>query len=153
MPAIAHKLGPKMKTPSNIDADGFKRIDGKAIEGHVDWWKIRSIFSAEIKDAGDDLEIKVILKSAVTDREFGKPYEIDESIAWGEPIIDVTCIYKTKRGETTGYEVVGRGKVAKNEAVLMAKQGFLDNVVVVQRGSNTFLRTKPDSDPLNNLTV
>lgn len=141
-----------MKTPSDIDADGFKRVDGKAIDGHKDWWKIRSVFTAEIKDAGDDLEVKVILKSAVPNEEFGKPYEVDESSAWGEPIIDVTGIYKTKHGETIGYEIAGRGKVAKGEAVLMAKQGLLDNVVVVQRGLNTFLRTRPDGEPWNNLT-
>ena len=30
----AHKLRPKYKSPKKIDADGFKRVDGKPIKRH-----------------------------------------------------------------------------------------------------------------------
>ena len=57
---IAHKLEPNKKTPFGIDADGFKRVDGKPIDGHKYWWKITSISTAEIYDRNGGLEIDVI---------------------------------------------------------------------------------------------
>lgn len=60
-PAKAHKLGPNMKSPSNIDADGIKTVDGTSINGHTSWWKIRSIANADVYD--DSPNNQLIIKS------------------------------------------------------------------------------------------
>ena len=36
-PARAHKLGPKMRSPSNVDADGIKTVDTIDAAGDIDW--------------------------------------------------------------------------------------------------------------------
>ncbi len=49
--AIAHLLKPMFKSPPSVDADAYKREDGKPIEGHKSWWKIYDS-NAEIFDQG-----------------------------------------------------------------------------------------------------
>src|SRR5688572_26054502 len=72
-PAIAHTLKPMFKSPPNIDADAFKRADGKSIDGHKDWWKIYDS-NAELFDRGKDIRVSIIAKSAVGDDEFTKGF-------------------------------------------------------------------------------
>lgn len=36
---VARILRPGYKAPIELDIDGFKRVDGKTIEGHKNWWK------------------------------------------------------------------------------------------------------------------
>lgn len=62
---IARVLKPGYKTPSNIDTDAFKRIDGKAIQGHKNWWKFYDFSTVEVSTDGRGLKISVISKSAV----------------------------------------------------------------------------------------
>lgn len=145
--AVAHKLGPNKKTPNNIDADGFKRADGKPIEGHNSWWKIRDFVTADVYDKGlDDLRIAVIYKAAVEEGKFGFPY-------WGVALKNVTSILKNKKGRTIGYLIDGKRRVSAIEAVKLARQGELDNVVVVKTKAITYLRTKPYDKKWRSLVV
>lgn len=70
---VAHILKPGMKSPDKIDADGFKRVDGKSIDGHKNWWKITDVSTADIFDWGQGLAIAVIYKTSVHENHFGKP--------------------------------------------------------------------------------
>ena len=47
---VARKLAPGFKTPPKVDVDGFKRVDGLAIEGHKNWWKIYDGSTAEVTE-------------------------------------------------------------------------------------------------------
>jgi hypothetical protein len=152
-PATVHTLGAGLKTPKNIDADGFKRADNKPINGHLDWWKIRSFSRADVYDDGSDLRVHVIWKKAVKDNEFGA-YELDKSLNWGEPIKDVVSIIKNKLNQTTGYILNDGSTLSLTEAVGLAEGGDLDNVYVFKsKNGIKYLRTLPDSNPLNNLRV
>ncbi len=152
-PAVIHILAPGRKTPKGIDADGFKRVEGKPIQGHTSWWKIRSISTAVIRDEGSDLKSSAILESKVKEDEFG-PYEIDSNPGWGEPITDVTSVIKNKKNQTIGYALQNGDRLSLAEAVALAHQGKLDNVYVFKSSKGAeFLRSRPDAEPLNNLKV
>jgi hypothetical protein len=152
-PALVHRLAPGMKSPKDIDADGFKRVDGKAIEGHLFWWKIRDFNIAEISGNGDGLTVSAIFRTAVKDDKFGT-YETDNSPNWGEPIRDVAMILKDKKRRTIGYLLENGTELEVREAVDLASQGELDNVTVMTaRSGYRFLRSKPDSTTDNNLPV
>lgn len=72
-PPIAHKLEPKTKSPLKIDADGFKRFDGKPIDGHSAWWKIWDYLTADLYDKGTDgLAVDVTIKLKVKENHFGE---------------------------------------------------------------------------------
>ena len=47
-PPIAHRLGPKRESPSNVDADGFTRSDGESILLHSAWRKVPDNYKADI---------------------------------------------------------------------------------------------------------
>ncbi len=149
-PAVIHKLGPKRKTPPNIDADGFKRSDGKPIDGHKEWWKIRDFSTADVYSVDGDLRICVLYKMKVPNSKFGDA-DMDNLDNWGEPLKYVTHIIKNKKGKTIAYEVEGYGRIDSPQAIALAETGVIDNVVVVKRGKTQYLRTKPDAEKWNNL--
>ena len=60
-PAIAHKLAPRTKAPIKFDIDGFKRVDGRSIEGHSSWWKIWGHCTTELYDNRDGVRVDVIV--------------------------------------------------------------------------------------------
>lgn len=78
-PPIAHKLSGKRKSPRNIDVDGFRRIDGKSIDGHKEWRKILDVNNADIYPSGTDLKVCVAFKRKVPDLHF-RSYVADNSI-------------------------------------------------------------------------
>lgn len=69
----AYILRPGYKTSPKIDIDGFKRVDGKAIEGHTNWWKFFDFSTVDIFDIGAKLKISVITKVAVSENHFNPP--------------------------------------------------------------------------------
>jgi hypothetical protein len=150
---IAHLLGPKRKTPSDIDADGFRRSDGATILGHKHWWKIIDISSADIWQIGSDFLIPVSLMLPVSDGHFGK-YKVDNSEGWGEKMAYVTARIQNKRGKVIGYVAEGFGRISKTEAIRLVGAGKLDNVVVATSSKGTvFLRTKKNMDSMDNLSA
>ena len=108
---IAHTLGPKRKSPSGVDADGFKRSDGQTILGHKGWWKIVDISSADIWELGSDLLIPVSLMFPVSDSHFGGY----ETVAgeWGEEMAYVTDRVLNKRRKVIGYHAETFGRISK----------------------------------------
>ncbi len=152
-PPIVHRLGPKRKSPSSVDADGFRRADGESILLHSSWWKIPDGFRADIYQLGNNVLIPVSVMAPVRDLQFGN-YEIREEANWGEELVYVTGILKDKRRRTTGYLVEGRGEIAVAEAIALATEGGLDNVVIVKhKNGHTFLRTKRNAISDDNLTA
>jgi hypothetical protein len=152
-PAVVHTLSPGKKSPITIDADGFKRADSKAVQGHKSWWKIKSLSTADVFDDGSDLTVFVIWKTAVKENEFGE-YEIDDDKNWGDPIVDVVSIIKNRKNQTTGYILQDGTKLTRSQAVKQAERGALDNVFVYKSMNKTkFLRSRRDSVAMNNLRV
>lgn len=150
-PAIVHRLGPKRKSPENVDTDAFRRSDGNPILLHSSWWKVPNHCTANIYQIGDGLLIPVSVMVPVPDKHFGN-YEIREDREWGEKLSYLTDILKDKKGKTIGYAVEGFGEVSIVEAVKLADEGKIDNVTVVKnRNGKVFLRTKKNTTSEDNL--
>ena len=150
--ALVHRLGPKEKSPKGVDADGFKRRDGKPILGHKGWWKLPGISSTDIYQVGKDIIQPVSLLLPVSDSHFGK-YKIEDALSWG---IKVTYVQKILRGsdrKVVAYIIDGNLEISKQKAIEMAQEGLLENVIVVgTKNGGSFLRTKNNANSLKNLT-
>jgi len=83
--AVAHLLEPSQQSPSSVDADGFKAVDGTPIDGHTSWVKIRDISTADVRDSGTELTRGCMVCSSVTEFEFGT-VRFDRSPGWGRPL-------------------------------------------------------------------
>lgn len=89
--AVAHKLSPGKQSPSSIDADGVKAIDGTPIDSHSSWWKIEldggfGFVDSDVKDSGDSLAISCGgFCTRRNETEFGD-ITFDRSDNWGEDI-------------------------------------------------------------------
>ena len=150
-PPIVHRLGPKRKSPDNLDADGFKRADGKSILKHKSWWKVPNFFAADIYQLGSDFLVPISVMIPVPDNWFGA-YKMAKEKDWGTPLVYVTEILRDKYRKTTGYVIEGRDKIDLKEAIRRAEAGQLDNVVIVRhKNGNVFLRTKKNTIPSDNL--
>jgi len=151
--AVAHKLKPGMKSPRNIDADGFKRVDGGAIEGHKEWWNIRDLFQAYIYSYGRSVKAIVLLyKKAVSLHEFGEKVYYDKSDNWGDKIIHIVDVKRNKDRKIESYFIEGKGWVTKNRAITLAINGDIDNVVIVEGKNGIYLRSRPDKKNNNNFS-
>lgn len=151
--SLQNRLGPKSKSPTGVDADAFKRADGETVLLHSGWWKVPNHFTADIYQVGDDILIPVSVMVPVPDKHFGN-YDIRQEADWGDKLTYVTSILKDKRGRTIGYAVEGHGEITVAEAINLANQGKIDNVVVVKnRNSRVYLRTKKNTTSDDNLTA
>lgn len=88
--AIAHKLAPNRKSPSTVDADGVKAVDGTPISGlikddHMSWWKVTGVSNANITDANGKLHNDCLACFPVEENEFG-PVVFKNEDGWGERI-------------------------------------------------------------------
>jgi len=149
---IAHLLGPKRKSPASVDADGFRRLDGKPILLHKGWWKVPDSFRADIFELGADFLMPVSVMVPVGDKHFGE-YQISEDKNWGEKLTYVTAAIKNKRRKTVAYVVEHKKQISVPEAIRLTQSGRLDNSVVVKRGGKSFLRTKKNMRIDDNLTA
>jgi Protein of unknown function (DUF3892) len=151
-PALAHKLGPKEKSPEGLDADAFRRKDGKAILGHKSWWKLPSISTTNIYQVGKDILLPLSLLRPVGDLHFGK-YKTENSSSWGTKLTYVQKIIRNKDRKVVAYLIDGELEISLKKAISMSQKGQLDNVVVVSgRNGESFLRTKSNVTSLKNLT-
>ncbi|MCC7440657.1 MAG: DUF3892 domain-containing protein [Bdellovibrionales bacterium] len=153
---VAHLLAPMTKSPNGVDADAFRRVDGKPIQGHKSWWKIYDFSTAEIFDKGDDLKTSALTQTAVMDDEFGGPKSItyDRSENWGVSIQLVDNVQRNKKKRITKYHVTGVGWVDPKAALTMTCNGEIDNARPVFPGSgNPYIRTRRDRELSNNLEV
>jgi hypothetical protein len=150
---IARWLQPGFKSPKEIDADGFKRVDKGAIEGHKNWWKIYDISTAEIYDKGDSLRVSAITKTAVDEHHFGKnPSYRNES--WGSPIQLVLDVKRDKKKRIVAYHVSNIGWVDLEEALKMTCHHEIDNArPVFPASGQPYIRTRRDKELFNNLST
>lgn len=149
-PAIAHKLKPRTKSPLEFDIDGFKRVDGKAIENHSAWWKIFGYTTARLRADAQNVSVDVPIKIKVPENQFGS-IDYDKSENWGVPIREVTKIEFDKQKKIKRYFVTELGWLTRDKAIKMTARGLLDNVVLVQpRRGSPYLRARPDSIISNN---
>ncbi|MGF1520794.1 MAG: hypothetical protein ACFBSF_00560 [Leptolyngbyaceae cyanobacterium] len=82
-PAIAYKLAPGHRSPEDVDADGFRAVDGTPVDGHIAWVKIIDLSTANVEDDGSSLTRGCLLCKDVGDQEFGD-ISYDDSPGWGE---------------------------------------------------------------------
>jgi len=85
-PAIAYRLAPGRKSPDEVDADGFRAVDGTPIDGHTSRVKIVDLSTADVEDDGPELKRGCTLCMDVGEDEFGK-VTFDDSLGWGEPLL------------------------------------------------------------------
>lgn len=155
---VAHKLLPDYKSLPGIDVDGVKRYDGKAIQGHKDWWKISDFSFADVVDKGNDLDLGTVFKTKADLKKDGKEYgwnnvKYIDNETWGIPIKEITRVRENKKGTIISYHIEGIGWVKKTAAISMAKKGLIENVTVAKSSKgNLFLRTLPDQENSNNLS-
>lgn len=130
-PPIAHILKPGMKSPAKIDADGFKRVDGKAISDHPHWWKITNLSTADVFNKGTGMFVAVAYKSEVSEHHFGIPKYLKEQ-TWGVPINYIVDVERGKNRSVEKYLTSQKGWLKKDEAMKLALHGEIDLVVVVK---------------------
>lgn len=151
MGTVARKLAPGFKTPPKVDVDGFKRVDGLAIEGHKNWWKIYDGSTAEVYGK-DKLRVSVISMTAVPERAFGKPHYVQEP--WGDAIKLITDVRRNKKNLITGYYVSGIGWIKPDRALELVCYHEIDNArPVFPRAGDPYIRTRRDPHLFNNLSV
>jgi hypothetical protein len=83
--AIAHQLAPGRQSAAAVDADGFRAVDGTAIDGHGSWVKINDFSTADVVNTGAHLARGCILCASAPDTEFGV-VAFDTATGWGEPL-------------------------------------------------------------------
>ena len=151
-PPVVHRLGPKRKSPKNVDADGFRRSDGEPILLHNGWWKVPDFCKADVYQVDENIIIPISIMVPVSDAHFGN-YKIKEELGWSEEMAYVTRIIKGEDRVTIGYVIDGGEEISVAKGIELAQQGELDNVVVVKNSQGTvFLRTKRNRIPSDNLT-
>jgi len=149
---VAHILRPGYKTPIKLDIDGFKRVDGKAIEKHKNWWKFYDFSTVDVFDNGAKLKISVITKIAVGEKHFEKPKYLKKS--FGEAIRAIVDIKRNKKGVIEQYKISDIGWVSFDDALRMVCYHDIDNArpVFPKRG-RPYIRSKRDKTILNNLSI
>lgn len=70
--AIAHRLEPGQASPTAIDADAFRSVDGTPIDGEPSWIKIYDFVTAVVRETPTrELVASGWLRRPVEEREFG----------------------------------------------------------------------------------
>lgn len=153
--SIAHLLLPMTMSPISIDADAFRREDGKLIEGHNSWWKFYDFSTAEVYDNGRDLKLSLITKVKVSDEEFGgKSIIYDSSKGWGKPIKLVTNVRRNKNRKITDYLITGMGWVPSDEVLSLTCRREIANArPVFPANGAPYIRTRRDRELCNNLNI
>ena len=153
--AVAHRLLPGRKSPPRVDADAFRRADGKPIDGHASWWKFYDVSTVEVFDHRDDIQISVVAKTSVFDSEFSKsPIVYDQASNWGLPIRLVTDVRRDKKRRPTAYLITGVGWVDPQTFLVMTCSHEVDNArPVFPKGSKPYVRTRRDPELANNISV
>ena len=151
-PAIAHKLAPRTKAPIKFDIDGFKRVDGKAIEGHSTWWKIWGHCTADLYDHGNGVRVDVVVKFKVSENKFGSVV-YDDATDWGDPIRHITRVEKGRNGRIARFFVDDYGWISRKRAIELVAKAKIDNAVLVQpKNGEPYLRALPDRETGDNFS-
>jgi hypothetical protein len=147
----AKKLAPGFKTPIEIDYDGFKRVDGKSIDGHNNWWKFYDVSTVEVFDyKKDDLRVSAVTKIAVNEIHFNPPAYKDEFV--GLPIKLVVDVKRNKKKEIIKYFVTELGWISSEKVLEMTCRHEIANArPVFPQNGKAYIRTRRDFILPNNL--
>jgi len=146
---IARILPPRHKTPKEVDVDGFKRVDGKAIQGHKNWWKFYDFSTVDISADKRGLKISVISMTAVKEGHFGKVAYIYER--WGTPLVVIIDVKRDSNQKIISYYVSGHGWLDFETTFKMTCYHEIDNArPVFPKGGKPHIRSKRDKYLLNN---
>ncbi|MEW6056482.1 MAG: DUF3892 domain-containing protein [Bdellovibrionota bacterium] len=153
--ATAYILPPRTRSPQNVDVDGFRRLDGKPIEGHKSWWKVYDASTIEIFDDGEGIRTSKVKRKPVTDEEFTKKgIKYNKSENWAVPIKFIDDVQRNKKKRTTKYHVTNVGWVKPDVALSMTCNGEIANArPVFPSTGKPYIRTKRDREVFNNLEV
>lgn len=148
---VARKLSPGFMTPPKVDIDGFKRLDGQAINNHKGWWKIYDC-NAEISGEKNSLKISSIAMTAVNENHFGKPTYIQDP--WGEPIRIVDGVKRNKKKRIVAYHVTGLGWIKTKKALELTCYHQVANArPVFPENGAPYIRTRRDPELFNNISA
>jgi hypothetical protein len=150
--ATAHILSPMTYSPPDVDIDGFKRVDGKPIEGHLSWWKIYDS-SVEVFDKGSNLRISMVTRTAVTDKDFTKKQvKYDDSLKWAFPVQLVNNVERDKNKKIIAYNITNIGWLDPETVLELTCKGEIANArPVFPAHGQPYIRTRRDRDMFNNL--
>jgi hypothetical protein len=150
---IARALKPGYKTPKNIDFDGFKRVDGKAIQRHRNWWKFYDFSTVEVFTDGRGLRISVIKKTPVDERHFGEQNVKYLKGKWGDPLTIILDIKRNSKNKIISYYVNGHGWLDFVSTFKMVCYHEIDNArPVFPKNGKPYIRSKRDKFILNNFS-
>lgn len=149
----AYILRSGYKTSPKIDIDGFKRVDGKNIDGHNNWWKFYDFSTVDIYDNGANLILSVITKVAVDENHFYPPGYFHK-VPYGEPIRVITDVKRDKMGVITQYYISDSGWCDFETTLKMVCHHEIDNArPVFPKKGKPYIRTKRDKKVFNNLSI
>jgi hypothetical protein len=148
----ARKLTPGFRTPIDIDFDAFKRVDGKPIDEHSNWWKFYDVSTVEVFDyKKDDLKVSAITKIAVDEEHFHKPKYVEEFI--GQPVKLVTDVKRNKKKKIVKYFVTEIGWLNCDQTLEMTCRHEIANArPVFPSNGLPYIRTRRDIILPNNLS-
>jgi hypothetical protein len=151
---VAHILSPMTYSPPAVDIDGFKRVDGKKIEGHSSWWKIYDS-TVEIFDKGSDLRISKVIRTSAADIDFtNKPVNYDDSLKWALPVLLVNNVERDKHKKIIAYNVTNIGWLDPETVLELTCRGEIANArPVFPVHGLPYIRTRRDQDMFNNLEI
>ncbi len=149
---IARILPSGFKTPKEVDVDGFKRVDGKAIQGHKKWWKFYDFSTVDIRKENSKLKISVISKTAVGEDYFGKvSYNHNK---WGIPLVVIIDVKRDSKNKIISYYVSGKGWLDFETTLSMVCHHKIDNAnPVFPKNNKPYIRSKRDNTLLNNINI
>lgn len=150
---VARVLPAGFKTPKNIDCDGFKRVDGKAIQGHKQWWKFYDFSTVEVFNDGRGLRVSVISKTAVSENHFNNKIPDYKKGMWGELITIILDVKKGSSNKIVSYYVSGHGWLDFETTFKMTCYHEIDNArPVFPNSGKPYIRSKRDKSTLNNFS-
>lgn len=149
---IARILPPGHKTPENIDFDGFKRVDGKPIQSHRNWWKFYDFSTVEIFKDRRGLRVSAISKTAVDEHHFGKKLRYLKG-KWGVPLTVILDVKRNSKNKIVSYYVSGFGWLNFETTFEMVCHHKIDNArPVFPKTGRPYIRSKRDRFVTNNFS-
>jgi hypothetical protein len=148
---VAKRLPSGYKTPATVDVDAFKRVDGSAIEGHKNWWKIYDFSTVEIFGSNKSLAISAVTKTAVEEDHFGRPIYKNE--IWGSKIQLISDVRRDQKKRIVEYYVTSGGWIDSELAFRMTCNHEIDNArPVFPKSGEPYIRTRRDPQVFNNIS-
>ena len=151
---IARVLPPGFKTALDIDVDGFKRIDGKKIQGHKNWWKFYDFTTVEVYTDGRGVRVSAVSIAPVSEKHFGLKDVEYKNTPWGYPLTVIIDIKRNSKRKIVSYYVSGHGWLDFETTFKMTCYHQIDNArPVFPKENEPYIRSKRDKQTLNNFSI